>query len=71
MILVESSTVKGFEKNQDNLIVEFNNGSRYEYLNVPDKLIEEFNNAPSKGRFLNAYIKNKFLVKKLILDISI
>lgn len=66
MILVESSTVKGFEKNQDNLIVEFNNGSRYEYLNVPDKLIEEFNNAPSKGRFLNAYIKNKFLVKKLI-----
>lgn len=66
MILVESSTVKGFEKNQDNLIVEFNNGSRYEYLNVPDKLIEEFNNAPSKGRFLNAYIKNKFLVKKLV-----
>lgn len=66
MILVESSTVKGFEKNQDNLIVEFNNGSRYEYLNVPDKLIEEFTNAPSKGRFLNAYIKNKFLVKKLI-----
>ena len=31
MILVESSTIQGFEQKEENLIVEFKNGRKYEY----------------------------------------
>ena len=65
MILVESSTIQGFEQKEENLIVEFKNGRKYEYEKVPKELVEAFKKSESKGKFLNQNIKNKFECKRL------
>lgn len=65
MILVESSTIQGFEQKEENLIVEFKNGRKYEYEKVPKELVEAFEKSESKGKFLNQNIKNKFECKRL------
>ena len=65
MILVESSTIQGFEQKEENLIVEFKNGRKYAYEKVPKELVEAFEKSESKGKFLNQNIKNKFECKRL------
>lgn len=65
MILVESSTIQGFEQKEENLIVEFKNGRKYKYEKVPKELVEAFEKSESKGKFLNQNIKNKFECKRL------
>jgi hypothetical protein len=41
-------------------IGEDSSGSVYQYYNVPPSIWTELFAAPSKGRFLNAYIKNAY-----------
>ena len=57
--LVSSSNIAtvGYDPASETLEVEFTNGSIYQYYNVPSALNEQFMAAPSKGQFLNAYIK--------------
>ena len=59
---VSSSNVRsiGYNSREQTLEVEFSNGSIYQYYNVPDSLHNEIMKAPSKGRFLNIYIKNRY-----------
>lgn len=59
---VASSNVRaiGYDSGSQTLEVEFHSGSVYQYYGVPDHLHEQIMQAPSKGRFLNIYIKNSF-----------
>ena len=59
---VASSNISsiGYDPSMDTLEVEFWNGSIYQYFNVPEHLYEKLMEAPSKGRFLHAYIKNAY-----------
>jgi hypothetical protein len=45
--------------------VEFVSGLVYEYKSVPKKLYEQMKASLSKGKFLNEFIKGKFLFEKI------
>ena len=47
------------------LTVEFRNGSRYEYENVPATEYAGFLGAWSKGRYLHRWIKGRYDYRKL------
>lgn len=57
-----SSNVAGFDyiAAQRILIVEFKNGGRYNYYDVPEVMFERMKAAPSKGQFLAQNIKNAY-----------
>ena len=59
---VDSSNVAavGFEENSQTLQVAFNNGSTYQYFDVPIEIFEALRSAASVGQFLNQQIKGKY-----------
>jgi KTSC domain len=42
------------------LIVEYKNGTRYNYYDVPMRIFEEMKAAPSKGKFLAKNVKGAY-----------
>ena len=50
----------GYHSPTQTLEVEFVNGSVYQYYNVPEQLHERIMREPSKGRFLNACIRDSY-----------
>ena len=59
---VASSNVKavGYDGHTQTLEVEFVSGRVYQYYGVPENMHGQFMQAPSKGEFFNAYIKNHY-----------
>ena len=59
---VNSSNVAavGYEEASQTLQVEFNNGSTYQYFDVPKAVFEGLTNAGSVGGYLNTHIKGSF-----------
>lgn len=59
---VPSSNIKsiGYDPTTETLEVEFTNGTIYQYFNVHPALNEQLMSAPSKGQFLNLYIRNAY-----------
>ena len=59
---VASSNVAsiGYDSTTQTLEVEFQNGWVYQYYGVPEFLHQQIMQAPSKGKFLNQYIKNGY-----------
>ncbi len=55
----------GYDSNNMTLEVAFHAGSVYQYFNVSATLHQQFMNASSKGKFLNANIKNKYRYAKV------
>jgi hypothetical protein len=47
------------------LVVEFKNGAKYEYEDVPHQLYTSFRSSESQGKFFNSEISKKFKYKKL------
>lgn len=64
---VQSSNVAsvGYEVATGTLEVEFQNSAIYQYYGVPNNLFDQFMQAPSKGQFLNAYIKNAYAYSRV------
>lgn len=64
---IKSSNIKKTEYDTESkdLIVEFNNGLKYEYKNVPHNLYTQFRNSESQGKFFSTEISKKFSYKKL------
>lgn len=58
----ESSNIAGFGYSDNNriLTVEFKNGGRYEYFDVPSQVFEAMKAASSKGQYLAQSIKAHF-----------
>lgn len=50
----------GYDPDSETLEIEFTNGSVYQYFNIPYALNERLMAAPSKGQFLNVYIRNGY-----------
>ena len=50
----------GYDAATETLEVQFLNGSIYQYYNVPENMYDQLIKEGSKGRFLNAYIKNAY-----------
>lgn len=58
----DSSNIAGFgyAEASRTLTVEFKNGGRYEYFDVPPSVFEDMKAADSKGKFLAQSIKGHF-----------
>jgi lysyl-tRNA synthetase class 2 len=55
----------GFAEASGTLEIEFHGGGVYQYLNVPEMVYAALMNAPSKGRYLNDHIKNRYQCRKI------
>ncbi len=57
-----SNVIKSFDYDEktQTLRVEFNNGSVYQYHDVPDSVYQELKNAPSVGQYFNTHIREKY-----------
>jgi hypothetical protein len=66
-IPVDSSNIAdiGYDEASLTLEVGFNNGTVYQYFDVPEAVHLEFMNAGSKGTFLNENIKSNYRYSKL------
>lgn len=66
-IAVSSSTIRavGYEEPTQTLEVEFKAGSTYQYASVPKAVYQRFMVAPSKGKFLAQFIKEKYKTTKI------
>jgi hypothetical protein len=64
---VESSNLKTTEYDTESkkLVVEFKNGFKYEYDEVPHNIYAQFRLSESQGKFFNTSISKAFKYKKL------
>jgi hypothetical protein len=60
--IVQSSNVAsiGYDEMSNTLEVEFQTASIYQYFGVPANIYEQLMEAPSKGQFMNVYVKNAY-----------
>lgn len=50
----------GYDPSSETLEIMFTSGSVYQYYNISQDLFDQLMQAPSKGQFLNVYIKNAY-----------
>jgi len=64
---ISSSVIRwyGFEPGTGALEVEFVSGHLYRYSGVPKPTLEALEAAPSKGRFFDAHIRERFKTERL------
>ena len=62
MIDVASTAIERIEYDElsRDLVVTFTSGRTYTYYGVPRDVYLNFIDAPSKGQFFNAYIKDRY-----------
>jgi len=67
MINVDSSNVAsvGYDEDSSTLQVEFNNGSMYQYFDVPEHVFSELRDADSVGGYLASNIKGTYRYSKV------
>ena len=54
-----------YDTETKNLIIEFNNGAKYEYLEVPHQIFTQMRTSESQGKFFTTKISKTFKYKKL------
>ena len=64
---IKSSNIKKtvYDTETKKLVVEFNNGFKYEYDDVPHQTYTKFRLSESQGKFFNTSISKAFKYKKL------
>ena len=64
---IQSSNVKKTEYDTETkvMLVEFNNGQKYEYDEVPHQVYTQFRMAESQGKYFSSDIAKKFKYTKL------
>lgn len=55
-----------YDRVQEELQLEFRDGSRYMYYEVPPGLFGSLLDAPSKGRFFNQHIRDRLPFTKML-----
>lgn len=50
----------GYDQPTQALEVEFNNGGIYRYFEVPVTIFHHLMEAPSKGQYLNAFVRDHY-----------
>ena len=56
----ESSNIVKWKYEETTLTVEFKGGAQYQYLEVPQRVIDVFEKAESAGSYLNKRIKGTY-----------
>jgi lysyl-tRNA synthetase class 2 len=66
-VVVSSSNLNRaiYNSSENHLSIEFNNGSIYEYENVPLEIFENFKKSESQGKFFNSNISRTYKYKKI------
>lgn len=66
-VTVQSSNVAavGYDEDEKVLEVEFNNGSVYQYSDVPMNIYDGLISAGSVGKYFNANVKNTFAFQQV------
>ncbi len=66
-ISVTSSNIEGYLylAAKSTLLIAFKSGGTYAYDNVPQSVATGFGNAPSKGKFFQSDIKDRYTTSKL------
>jgi hypothetical protein len=64
---IQSSNIRKteYDTQSKDLIVEFNNGLKYTYENVPHQLYTQFRMSESQGKFFNSKISKVYKYKRL------
>ncbi len=64
---IKSSNIKKTEYDTETkkLVVEFNNGAKYEYDEVPHQEYTKFRKSESQGKFFTTDISKKYKFKKV------
>lgn len=64
---IESTSLKSasYDTLNESLRVMFNNGTTYEYKNVPSKIFTKFRLSKSQGKFFNENISKNYTYKKV------
>ena len=64
---IKSSNIKSSEYDTETkeLVVEFNNGAKYKYDNVPHQVYTKFRLAESQGKFFTTDIAKQYSYKKV------
>jgi len=64
---IESSNLKStqYDTESKKLVVEFKNGIKYEYDEVPHNIFAQFRLSESQGKFFNTSIAKSFKYKKV------
>lgn len=64
---IKSSNLKMTEYDTETrlMVVEFNNGTKYEYSEVPHQIYTRFRMSESQGKFFSTDIAKKYKYKKL------
>lgn len=68
LVKVQSSNINaiGYDALNEELIVEYTSGVKYKYKKVPKEINQKLTEADSKGRFMNAEVKDKFEFERLV-----
>ena len=66
-VTISSSNIKSskFNTEDETLLMEFNNGSIYEYEKVPWEIFTKFRMAESQGKYFNSNISKAYKYKKV------
>jgi hypothetical protein len=61
-----STVIRSFQYDEASysLLITFQSGRRYRYLDVPAKTVDELRAASSKGRFFNTSIRGQFAYRE-------
>ena len=64
---IKSSNIKSTEYDTETkeLVVEFNNGAKYKYDNVPHQVYTKFRLSESQGKFFTTDIAKQYSYKKV------
>lgn len=64
---IESTNIRKTEYDTESkkLLIEFNNGTQYEYDEVPHQLYTQFRMSDSQGKFFHSKISKSYKYKKL------
>lgn len=64
-VRVDSTMITHVAHENETIFVRFRDGAEYRYNGVPDKVIEEFLRAPSKGSFVNKVLKGHYTSERI------
>jgi hypothetical protein len=65
--VIESSSLRsiGYDRTTHTLEVEFRSGGVYQYSGVPDSVWFELRHAPSKGKYFQDRVRDRFATQRL------
>lgn len=63
--ILDASNIHKIEWDESNLIVHFNNGGKYQYLDIPSEVSVGLGNAESPGSYLHLEIKGKYRFSRI------